>query len=468
MPISTLSVCALIPTYNNAGTVIDVIQRTHQYMENIIVVNDGSTDHTAQLLQTLSFPVTIISYPHNKGKGHALREGFREAQRQHFTHVLTLDADGQHYPEDIPSMLRVLRANPCAMIVGSRQLQQENMPARNTFANRFSNFWFTFQTGLHLPDTQTGMRIYPMRYMKGLSLLTSRYEAELELLVFMAWANVRIIPVPVRVYYPPKEQRVSHFRPAYDFTRISLLNTVLCLLAIVYGLPRRYCSTLLYILVFLTLAILLQPVALFCLLFGRRSKACKRLFHTLFTAAAKAMTYMVGCRFKSRDSFRLSSEPTLYICNHQSLLDILILLSRSPRLLILTKGYVRRNPFFGLLVRYADFPTVEDDMDSNISTLEPLIRQGYSLLVFPEGTRSPLGLPARFHKGAFYLAEHLYLPLQPLLLQGTGTILPKHQLHIYRGDFSLETLQPIALTDIDYRSLCKAYGHLYKQLFALQ
>lgn len=180
------------------------------------------------------------------------------------------------------------------------------------------------------------------------------------------------------------------------------------------------------------------------------------------------MTYMVGCHFTSRDSFRLSSEPTLYICNHQSLLDILILLSRSPRLLILTKGYVRRNPFFGLLVRYADFPTVEDDMDSNISTLEPLIGQGYSLLVFPEGTRSPQGLPARFHKGAFYLAEHLHLPLQPLLLQGTGTILPKHQLHIYRGDFSLETLQPITSTDTDYRSLCKAYGHLYKQLFALQ
>lgn len=102
------------------------------------------------------------------------------------------------------------------------------MPGTNTFANKFSNFWFAVQTGIRLPDTQTGMRIYPLQRLHGLSLLTSRYEAELELLVFAAWSNEKIIPVPVRVYYPSAEERISHFRPAYDFTRISILNTFLC------------------------------------------------------------------------------------------------------------------------------------------------------------------------------------------------------------------------------------------------
>lgn len=468
MPFSTSSVCALIPTYNNAGTLLDVIRRTQVYLEHIIVVNDGSTDNTSQLLQSLSCPITIISYPRNRGKGYALRKGLQEAKKQGFAYVLTLDADGQHYPEDIPSMLDVLSANPCAMIVGSRSLQQENMPARNTFANRFSNFWFALQTGLRLPDTQTGMRIYPMRYLRSLSLLTNRYEAELSLLVFLAWANVRIISVPVRVYYPPKEQRVSHFRPAYDFARISLLNTFLCLLAVVYGLPRRYLSSLLYGICFLIIAIALQPLALLGFLFRRTHLSRKKIFHTIFSASANALTYILGCRFLNRNTVQLPKEPKLYICNHQSLLDILILLSRSANLLILTKGYVRRNPFFALLVRYADFPTVDDDTTCNIEKLQPLIRQGYSLLVFPEGTRSNYGLPARFHKGAFYLAQQLNLPLQPLLLRGTSTIFPKHHLHIYRGDFSLEWLEPIEPTDTDYRTLCKQYGNLYKQLFSRQ
>lgn len=112
------------------------------------------------------------------------------------------------------------------------------MPRGNTFANRFSNFWFRLQTGIDLQDTQSGYRLYPLGALRGLGLITSRYEAELELLVFAAWAGTPIISVPVKVYYPPADERVSHFRPVYDFVRISILNTVLCVLALVYGYPR--------------------------------------------------------------------------------------------------------------------------------------------------------------------------------------------------------------------------------------
>lgn len=228
--------CAVIPTYNNAGTLLDVVRRTHALLPDIVVVDDGSTDRTAELLAASLVPVTVVSGERNRGKGHALREGFRKAREGGFTHAVTLDADGQHYPEDLPRLLAAACEDPVALIVGSRPLVHENMPRGNTFANRFSNFWFRVQTGLDLPDTQTGLRIYPLSELRGERWMTSRYEAELELLVASAWAGVRLLPVTVRVDYPA--DRVSHFRPTRDFLRISLLNTVLCLVAVVYGWPR--------------------------------------------------------------------------------------------------------------------------------------------------------------------------------------------------------------------------------------
>ncbi len=228
-------ICVIIPTFENAGTVADVVSRALQYCRDVIVVNDGSTDNTDEVLSGLD--ITLVSYPLNKGKGHALREGFRKAKEMGFTKAVTLDADGQHFPEDIPVLVNAHSSNPGAMIIGSRSLKNENMPQGNTFANKFSNFWFTVQTGRSLPDTQTGFRLYQLDSLGKLRFLTSRYEAELELLVFQCWKGVPVVPVPIRVYYPPKEERVSHFRPGWDFTRISILNTALCILALVYGLP---------------------------------------------------------------------------------------------------------------------------------------------------------------------------------------------------------------------------------------
>ena len=210
----------------------------HKYISDIIVVNDGSTDKTPEILNQLLSLISIVSHKQNRGKGHALVSGFRAAKENGYTHAITIDADGQHYASDIPIFLSEITANPQGIIVGQRNLTGENMPRKNTFANKFSNFWFCLQTTINLPDTQSGFRLYSLSSLKGLSLITSRYEAELELLVFAAWAGTKITSVPVRVYYPPIEERVSHFRPVYDFSRISLLNTVLCLLAIVYGYPR--------------------------------------------------------------------------------------------------------------------------------------------------------------------------------------------------------------------------------------
>jgi len=230
--------CVIIPTYNNGGTIGKVIEDVKRHGLQVIVVDDGSTDNTPAVLEALSDGILTVSYRPNKGKGHALVSGFRKATELGFTHAVTIDADGQHFADDLPVFISQLESCEDTIIVGTRNLTEENMPRQNTFANRFSNFWFRFQTGIDLPDTQSGYRLYTLASLRGLSLITSRYEAELELLVFAAWAGTRITSVPVRVYYPPAEERVSHFRPVYDFVRISILNTVLCAAALVYGYPR--------------------------------------------------------------------------------------------------------------------------------------------------------------------------------------------------------------------------------------
>ena len=231
--------CVLIPTYNNGGTLRDVVERVLPFCADVIVVNDGCTDHSAEILASFGERITVVDYGRNRGKGYALKQGFKKAKSKGFDYALTLDSDGQHFPEDIPLFVSALEQHPNALIVGSRNLNQENMPGGNTFANKFSNFWFKVQTGIDLPDTQTGYRLYPLRNMSGLALLTSRYEAELELLVFSAWRGTELIPVKINVFYPKGEERVSHFRPFWDFFRISVLNTVLCVGALVYGWPSR-------------------------------------------------------------------------------------------------------------------------------------------------------------------------------------------------------------------------------------
>lgn len=237
-------VCAVIPTYQNAKTLLKVVADVHRVVDTVFVVDDGSNDGTAALLDKATDnerPEKVLTHPKNCGKGAALKTGLTYARQQGFRYAVTVDADGQHRADDIPALLKAVEEEPDALAIGSRGLQHENMPAKSTFANRFSNFWFALQTLQRLPDTQSGLRVYPLRYLHGLRWMSARYEAELTLLVFSAWAGVKLLPVPVSVYYPPRDQRVTHFRPGRDFTRISVLNTLLCFLMVVYGWPRIFC-----------------------------------------------------------------------------------------------------------------------------------------------------------------------------------------------------------------------------------
>jgi glycosyltransferase involved in cell wall biosynthesis len=230
-------ICVLIPTYNNEKTLEQVISGVLEFTDRIIVVNDGSTDHTREIIA--KFPaLTAIHLSKNKGKGFAIRSGFREALKHGYTYAITIDSDGQHRPEDLPRFLQKLETDPEALIIGARNLNQLGIPGGTTFGNKFSNFWTWVETGYRLPDTQSGYRLYPLKPFEKTRFITRRFEFEIEVLVRAAWKGIPLTSVPVGVIYPPKNERVSHFRPFTDFARISVLNSVLVILGLLFYRPR--------------------------------------------------------------------------------------------------------------------------------------------------------------------------------------------------------------------------------------
>lgn len=232
-----LNVCVVIPTYNNASTLKKVITDTLQYCAHVIVVNDGSTDDTAKLLNECKL-IKVLTFKQNRGKGVALREGLRKAIIMGFRYAITIDSDGQHFADDLHLFIETIEKSPDSVIVGARNIQADGMPAKNTFANKFSNFWFKLETGISLPDTQSGFRLYPLDKIRDMKFFSSRYEFEVEILVRLAWKHIQVLSIPIKVYYPNEEERVSHFRPLYDFTRISILNTFLVLITLLWIWPR--------------------------------------------------------------------------------------------------------------------------------------------------------------------------------------------------------------------------------------
>ena len=229
-------VVVLLPTYNNDKTLKRVIDGILTFTQDLIIINDGCTDSTSDILA--SYPqVHQINKSKNEGKGRALLSGFQSAIELGYDHAITIDSDGQHFPEDLPQFFSAIEHNPDSVIIGARNMDQEGIPKKSTFGHKNSNFWFWLETGVKLPDTQTGYRSYPLKHLKGRKYFTTKYELEIEIIVRLAWKGVPFQSVPVRVLY--SDERVTHFRPFKDFVRVSLLNVVLVTLTLAYHLHVR-------------------------------------------------------------------------------------------------------------------------------------------------------------------------------------------------------------------------------------
>lgn len=236
----THKICVLIPTYNNGGTLERVLNEVLTYTTNILVINDGSTDQTPDILA--SFPtIEVFQYKQNQGKGYALKKGFALAEQAGYDYAISMDSDGQHFADDLAVFLEPVKNKKPGdrepLIIGSRKMDHPSVPDKSSIGNRLSTFMFLVETGINLQDTQCGYRLYPLKLVNSLRLFTTKFELEIEVIVKAAWEGAAVQNLPVKVLYDPQE-RVTHFRPLQDVARITLLNIVFILILIFYILPR--------------------------------------------------------------------------------------------------------------------------------------------------------------------------------------------------------------------------------------
>ena len=218
----------IIPVYNNGKTLKNVVLGCKKQVDNIVVVDDGSTD--INVTHVLSDEhVVVIKHETNQGKGSALMTGLKYVQKQNGKYAITLDADGQHYPEDIVKMISKIKGQHDLIVIGSRDFTVENVPSKSKFGRNLSNFWFKVETGLSINDCQSGYRAYPVNYVMQLNLKGHHYDFETEVIAKAAWAGLRIKTVEIGVRYAKEEERISHFKGFWDNLRISRMHTKLVL-----------------------------------------------------------------------------------------------------------------------------------------------------------------------------------------------------------------------------------------------
>jgi glycosyltransferase involved in cell wall biosynthesis len=208
---------ALIPALDCAATIGDVVRGSREHVGRVLVVDDGSSDATAE--EARSAGAEICLHGANLGKGAALVSGMRYLEERGVSHAVTLDGDGQHFPSEISKLVAESSAHPDALIVGSRRIDSE-VAGLNRFGNEFANVWVRIATGRDLGDTQCGQRVYPIARTLALEPVGRRFDFETEILIRAARSGIDIRSVPVRVYYPPPQLRNSHYDKLWDTVRI--------------------------------------------------------------------------------------------------------------------------------------------------------------------------------------------------------------------------------------------------------
>lgn len=465
-------VCVIIPTYNNATTIADVARESLHYCSNVIVVCDGCTDNTLQALKGID-GLVVLSYQRNKGKGYALKTGFRYARREGFSYAVTLDGDGQHSPADIPHLVAASMKHPGAFIIGARRdLDSKVRSKGSSFANSFANFWFSLQTGRRKLDTQSGFRLYPLRRIPPRFLVSNRYESELTLLVLPSWLGAHIHQTPIDVHYPDINKRVSHFRPGIDFARISLLNTLLTGSALCIGLPltilrnifKVLCNLYAILCTFLSLCVVITPLVKLRFAIGGNSPRNERWIHRTIRWGARYVMInhgLPGVKFSTSappielhhgdnlTTFKQAPTPSIIICNHQSHFDLMCQLVFDPKVVFLTNRWVYHNPLYGSIVRHAEYLPAEEGIETLLPRMRDLVARGYSIAIYPEGTRSADCSIGRFHQGAFMIAQELGIGITPMYLYGAGYVLPKGGYSLHRHPIHIEIGAQISREQLD-------------------
>ena len=219
------NIWCVIAVFNNKDTVKDIAEGCRMYLQNILVVDDGSTDTDIAALFS-GTDIKVIKHKTNMGKGRAIRTALDFIKKKGARFMITIDADGQHYPEDIKQFIPLLKDD--TIFIGCRTFDgKKNIPVSSRFGRKFANFWLRIETGVAISDCQSGFRAYPVPYLSQIAFQGSHYDFETEVLTKAAWAGLKLKPVAVEVWYPEPDARVSGFKPFLDNFRISLMHAKL-------------------------------------------------------------------------------------------------------------------------------------------------------------------------------------------------------------------------------------------------
>jgi len=209
---------AVIPAYNEAAHISDTIRKIKKYIKpsNMIVVDDGSTDNTAELAGLEEVP--IIRHKSNMGKGIALIEGLNMLfSKREIEASFTLDADGQHDPDDIPKFIELYRQRHIDLLIGNRMNRTENMPYIRILSNRISSFIISLRAGTRIEDSQSGYRLIRSSLFKELALSTSHYDTESEILIRAGIKKARIESIPTCTIYAAERSTINPIRDTFRF-----------------------------------------------------------------------------------------------------------------------------------------------------------------------------------------------------------------------------------------------------------
>ncbi|MBA7654748.1 Undecaprenyl-phosphate mannosyltransferase [subsurface metagenome] len=216
-----MKICAVIPAYNSEATISEIVEKTRRQIHHVAIVDDGSTDETARLAENAGAHVIRVSK--NRGKGNALRMAFRYALANGYDAVITLDADLQHDPSEIPRFFRRYASDKVKIIVGNRLQHKKKIPRIRYGPNRVGTFLFSWLIGQPVEDSQCGFRLYDREVMENIHILNDGFEAEADILLRAGKRGYRIGFVPVKTIYFSNRQHQSYYRPIKDTFRISII-----------------------------------------------------------------------------------------------------------------------------------------------------------------------------------------------------------------------------------------------------
>jgi glycosyltransferase involved in cell wall biosynthesis len=214
-----MRICALIPAFDEAAHIAQVVEGARPYVELVIVIDDGSRDGTADLARKAG--AFCIELPSNRGKATALRRGFTHARAQNFTHAITMDGDGQHLPQDIPVLMRAARETQADLVIGSRSFDRALMPRARYYSNTIGNRLTSALVGREIKDSQSGFRLFRLDSLDHIKLRSRRYEFEMEALIKLGRSGCTFAHAPIHMVYD-KGQARSKMKPVRDTVRICL------------------------------------------------------------------------------------------------------------------------------------------------------------------------------------------------------------------------------------------------------